>query len=159
MFNLLNVSLILVNIIVVLLDETDVFLEERDMKDLHRNALVSVFLRVLEYYEGILFMTTNRVDNIDAAFQSRIHVSLGYPDLSADSRRQIWRNFLEGATLKSEVSEKDLDELAELKLNGRQIKNILKTAQLLAARKKSNLQRSYIDTVLNIEKRRPGGEA
>lgn len=144
---------------ILLLDECDVFLEARSTHDLQRNEVVSIFLRTLEYYEGILFMTTNRVDNIDAAFQSRIHVSLGYPDLSADSRRQIWRNFLEGATLKSEVSEKDLDELAELKLNGRQIKNILKTAQLLAARKKSNLQRSYIDTVLNIEKRRPGGEA
>jgi hypothetical protein len=47
--------------IVVLLDEADVFLEERDMKDLKRNALVSVFLRALEYYDGILILTSNRV--------------------------------------------------------------------------------------------------
>jgi hypothetical protein len=45
----------------VLLDEADVFLEERDMKDLQRNALVSVFLRALEYYDGILILTSNRV--------------------------------------------------------------------------------------------------
>jgi hypothetical protein len=45
----------------VLLDEADVFLEERDMKDLKRNALVSVFLRALEYYDGILILTSNRV--------------------------------------------------------------------------------------------------
>lgn len=37
---------------VVLLDEADVFLEERTQMDLQRNALVSVFLRVLEYYQG-----------------------------------------------------------------------------------------------------------
>uniref|UniRef100_L2G1I5 AAA family ATPase n=1 Tax=Colletotrichum fructicola (strain Nara gc5) TaxID=1213859 RepID=L2G1I5_COLFN len=45
---------------VVLLDESDVFLEEREKMDLKRNALVSVFLRVLEYYEGILILTSNR---------------------------------------------------------------------------------------------------
>lgn len=33
---------------VVLLDEADVFLEQRGLEDLKRNALVSVFLRVLE---------------------------------------------------------------------------------------------------------------
>ncbi|KAL3299600.1 P-loop containing nucleoside triphosphate hydrolase protein [Colletotrichum asianum] len=142
---------------ILLLDECDVFLEARSTHDLERNKVVSIFLRTLEYYEGILFMTTNRVDNIDLAFQSRIHVSLEYPDLTVDSRRQIWRNFLEGATLKSEVTDEDLDDFATLSLNGRQIKNILKTSQLLAARKKSTLKRSFIDTVLNIENRRPGG--
>lgn len=148
---------------ILLLDECDVFLEARTTADLQRNKVVSIFLRTLEYYEGILFMTTNRVDNIDAAFQSRIHVSLDYPDLTAESRKQIWKNFLvgfsnkgkDGTQQKPEISEADIEELAELKLNGRQIKNILKTSQLLASRKKSVLNRSFIDTVLAIEKRRP----
>jgi hypothetical protein len=141
----------------LLLDECDVFLEARSNHDLERNKVVSIFLRTLEYYEGILFMTTNRVDNIDAAFQSRIHVSLDYPDLSAESRRMIWKNFLGAATLESGFSDKDLDELSLLQLNGRQIKNILKVAQLLASRKKSVLKREFIDTVLAIENRRPRG--
>lgn len=46
---------------VMLLDEADVFLAQRTNQDIERNALVSVFLRVLEYYEGVLFLTTNRV--------------------------------------------------------------------------------------------------
>ncbi len=71
---------------ILLLDECDVFLEARSAHDLERNKVVSIFLRTLEYYEGIMFMTTNRADNMDAAFQSRIHVSLAYPDLTADSR-------------------------------------------------------------------------
>ncbi|RXG48361.1 hypothetical protein VDGE_07658 [Verticillium dahliae] len=141
---------------ILLLDECDVFLEARSTHDLERNKVVSIFLRTLEYYEGILFMTTNRVDNIDAAFQSRIHVSLEYPDLTTESRRVIWRNFLNGSKIDVEVSDAELDELAELPLNGRQIKNILKTAQLLAVRKKSALQKGFIDTVLSIEKQRPG---
>lgn len=141
---------------ILLLDECDVFLEARSTHDLERNKVVSIFLRTLEYYEGILFMTTNRVDNIDAAFQSRIHVSLEYPDLDATARRTIWKNFLGAATLETEVTDEDLDDLSELKLNGRQIKNILKIAQLLASRKKSVLKREFIETVLAIENRRPG---
>lgn len=33
---------------VVLIDEADVFLEKRSLHDLHRNAMVAVFLRQLE---------------------------------------------------------------------------------------------------------------
>jgi hypothetical protein len=61
---------------VLLLDEAEVFLAKRNNEDLKRNAMVSVFLRVLEYYSGILFLTTNRVGTIDEAFKSRIHISL-----------------------------------------------------------------------------------
>lgn len=152
---------------ILLLDECDVFLEARSSHDLERNKVVSIFLRTLEYYEGILFMTTNRVDNIDPAFQSRIHVSLEYPDLTPASRRQVWQNFLaaaaaaatggttQGGSATTELTDADLDDLSTLDLNGRQIKNILKTAQLLASRKKTHLRRSFIDTILAIEKRRP----
>lgn len=55
---------------VLLLDEADVFLHRRSMTDLVRNALVSVFLRQLEYYQGILIMTTNMMKQIDPAFES-----------------------------------------------------------------------------------------
>lgn len=61
---------------VLLLDEAEVFLAKRNPQDLARNAMVSVFLRVLEFYAGILFLTTNRVGTIDEAFKSRIHISL-----------------------------------------------------------------------------------
>lgn len=70
------------------------FLEERSLHELERNKLVSIFLRVLEYYEGIMFLTTNRVQTFDAAFQSRIHISLEYKELDTKSRRKVWDNFL-----------------------------------------------------------------
>ncbi|EHL01856.1 putative ATP-dependent zinc metalloprotease FtsH [Glarea lozoyensis 74030] len=142
---------------ILLLDECDVFLEARTSNDLERNKLVSIFLRTLEYYEGILFLTTNRISNMDAAFQSRIHVSMAYPDLTTASRRQIWQNFLTLSKQKSEIEEKDLDMLAQVNLNGRQIKNVLKTSFLLASRKKSPLKREHVEVVLAIEGRRPDG--
>ena len=42
---------------ILLLDEADIFLQERDMYDVKRNALVSIFLRELDYFEGILFVS------------------------------------------------------------------------------------------------------
>lgn len=53
-----------------------------------------MFLRVLEYYAGILFLTTNRVGVIDEAFKSRIHVSLRYPSLGLLETKKIWENLL-----------------------------------------------------------------
>lgn len=47
------------------------------------------FLRVLEYYSGILFLTTNRVGNLDGAFNSRLHVSLYCPPLGQNQTRLI----------------------------------------------------------------------
>ncbi|KAI1406381.1 hypothetical protein F4819DRAFT_245501 [Hypoxylon fuscum] len=76
---------------VLLLDEADVFLAQRSKTDMKRNALVSVFLRVLEYYNGLLFLTTNRVGTIDEAFKSRIHMSLYYPPLDKTQTRDIFR--------------------------------------------------------------------
>lgn len=138
---------------ILLLDECDVFLEARSVHDLERNKLVSIFLRLVEYYEGILFLTTNRISNMDAAFQSRIHISMAYPNLTQESRRAIWANFLKGKP--NDFNEQDLDELAEVELNGRQIKNVLKTSHLLASRKKCPLKREFVETVLAIERRRP----
>ncbi|KAF2232365.1 P-loop containing nucleoside triphosphate hydrolase protein [Viridothelium virens] len=144
----------------LLLDEADVFLEARSAHDLERNRLVSVFLRLLEYYEGILFLTTNRVDNIDAAFDSRIHLTLEYDELDLDSRRYVWRTFLSKVSNVGEFSAPEVDKLAEAILNGRQIKNVLKTAQLLAAKKEEPLNFQHVDVVLrlrsaNASKRRP----
>ncbi|KAF6816386.1 AAA family ATPase [Colletotrichum sojae] len=75
---------------VLLLDEADVFLAERSQDNIERNALVSVFLRVMEYYEGILFLTTNKVGSFDEAFKSRMSMALYYPPLTLEQTEKIW---------------------------------------------------------------------
>lgn len=57
---------------VLLLDEADVFLQRRNLTDVTRNALVSIFLRQLEYYQGIMILTTNMAEQCDAAFESEL---------------------------------------------------------------------------------------
>ncbi|PLB53311.1 P-loop containing nucleoside triphosphate hydrolase protein [Aspergillus steynii IBT 23096] len=134
---------------IILLDEADVFMEARDTIDLKRNELVSIFLRLLEYYEGILFLTTNRAEHIDPAFESRIHISIRYPQLSPESRRQIWSQFIAARNI-AQFSEDELDQVSSLELNGRQIKNLLKTAHLMAQAEKCQLNYEHVRIVLDL---------
>ncbi|KAK6088878.1 AAA family ATPase [Seiridium cupressi] len=138
---------------VLLIDEADVFLERRSLHDMQRNAMVSVFLRVLEYYSGILFFTTNRVATFDDAFKSRIHVPLRYTSLSAESRRSIWRNFCARVPGGTDIDEEGLRRLAEHDLNGRQIKNVVKTAESLAAFEGTKLDVERLEEVTLIQAR------
>lgn len=78
---------------ILLLDEADVFLERRSATDLVRNNMVAIFLRTLEYYQGILFLTTNRIGTFDEAFLSRIDVPIYFPPLTDDQRAAIWGTF------------------------------------------------------------------
>lgn len=81
---------------VLLLDEADVFLQERDTKDIFRNALVSIFLRQLEYFQGVLILTTNRDTLCDPAFESRIHIRLKYKELSETRAKRFGPFFGKG---------------------------------------------------------------
>ncbi|OQE39769.1 hypothetical protein PENCOP_c006G00864 [Penicillium coprophilum] len=134
---------------IILLDEADVFMEARDTVDLKRNELVSIFLRLLEYYEGILFLTTNRAEHIDPAFESRIHISIRYPQLTPESRRQIWSHFIVARGIQ-EFSDDELDYVSNLELNGRQVKNVLKTAHLMAQAEESPLKYEHVRIVLDL---------
>ena len=131
---------------VLLLDEADVFLNRRDPRDMQGNAVVSVFLRVLEYYSGILFLTTNRIGTIDEAFKSRIHLSLYYPPLDARQTRKIWEINLDIIKENRPHVELDKGEILEWattlwyeydkkekqQWNGRQIRNACQTIAALA---------------------------
>ncbi|KAJ5614475.1 ATPase AAA-type core [Penicillium herquei] len=130
---------------IVLLDEADVYLETRSSNDLRRNSIVSVFLRALDYFQGILFLTTNRVGSFDEAFMSRIHVQIGYDPLDEDSRQKIWDGYFQkldsnhedgGQKIEYSMSAKEYVEVKEdlriLEWNGREIRNAFQTAVALA---------------------------
>ena len=121
---------------VILLDEADVFMAERSPADIARNELVSIFLRELEYFRGIIFLTTNLYSTIDTAFRSRVNIHLLFEPLPPASRLVLWRKFLDrlpmerGKVSPLEGLERgDLEELAKWELNGREIKNAIKTVK------------------------------
>jgi hypothetical protein len=68
-----------------LLDEADVFLQSRNELTLERNRLVVIFLK-LEYFDGILFLTTSLVNDFDAAILNRIHLKMKYEDLDKSGK-------------------------------------------------------------------------
>lgn len=76
---------------VLLLDEADVFVLERGF-ELDQNAIVAEFLRTLEYYDGLLFLTTNRIDGVDEAILARCAAVIDYLPPNAEHARQIWQN-------------------------------------------------------------------
>lgn len=160
---------------VVLLDEADVFLEERSFTDQKRNAIISsilpkpltrniktltstVFLRVLEYYDGILILTTNRVGSFDEAFKSRIHLALAYPKLNEEDRLKIWQNFMHMLPRSGERVDMDdlrmnLPKLALIEVNGRQIRNVVTMARHLAKYRGEMLRAKHMqDALRSVEK-------
>ena len=133
----------------VLIDEAEMLLERRTKDDLVRNAMVCVMLRLLEYYTGILFLTTNRVESLDPAFQSRVQCALRYEPLDAASRAQIWGDLLSRLTL-PRADDVDVAALAARPLNGRQIKNTLQLAVALAANERVPLAQRHLEATLDI---------
>ncbi|KAK6205896.1 hypothetical protein LQW54_008087 [Pestalotiopsis sp. IQ-011] len=135
---------------VLLLDEADVFLSTRVEGNIAQNSLVSVFLRALEYYSGILILTTNRVGSFDEAIKSRVHCALYYPPLDKDQTIAIWQMKLKSLEERNAAVEprhriqfdpKEIEDYARRhwrqgkrssRWNGRQIKNAFQTAVALA---------------------------
>ncbi|KAJ7575648.1 P-loop containing nucleoside triphosphate hydrolase protein [Mycena floridula] len=153
---------------VLLIDEADVYLEQRSSNELGRNALVSVALRVLEYHSGVLFLTTNRIKTFNEAFLSRVSIAIKFPELDTAGRFTVWSKFLEMAGCKIVSSElkrpheeseapvflrKDLEMLALKGFNGRTIKNLVRTAQALALSCETDLSAEHVMVVVRAQEK------
>jgi hypothetical protein len=179
---------------ILLLDEADVFLAQRTKEDFQRNGLVAgmwtlifsicsssfrgpsidmgpftVFLRVMEYYSGILFLTTNRVGDFDEAFASRIHISLYYPALGKTETTDVCNLNLQLIRRRFKQNRRDF-QADDSKIaiffheywtnnpfdrwNGRQIRNAFQTALALAeyeAQDKSHMAPLNPNLVIRLE--------
>ncbi len=131
---------------VILLDEADVFLEARSVSDVKRNAMVSIFLRLLEYHSGVMFMTTNRVTAFDEAVLNRVSVGIIYRDFDTATRLQVWVNLLKAAGVTTLAA----DTLSEHKLNGRQIRNVIRLSSSIAMKEARPLQLEDIETTIKL---------
>ncbi|KAL0568718.1 hypothetical protein V5O48_013259 [Marasmius crinis-equi] len=153
---------------VLLIDEADVFLEQRSLHEIERNALVSVALRVLEYHHGVVFLTTNRIKVFDDAFLSRFSIAVKYPEINPEGRYLIWSRFLELAGYKivespfvtnddlnheKTIPRKSIEALAAKSFNGRTIKNLFRTAQALALSTNSPLKMEHVHIVVRTQEK------
>lgn len=113
---------------ILLLDEADIYLAKRQDAELEKGAIVSTFLRLLDYYEGFFFLTTNRENVIDDAFRSRITLRLSYPNLVLETRTKIWAQLFHKAGIEYSGN---MEELAKEDLNGRNIRNAVRVLKML----------------------------
>lgn len=120
---------------VVLFDEADIFMTKRG-EDLEKSAIVGIFLRLLDYYPGILFLTTNLPDQIDDAVLSRVTLHLKYPPLDADRKEKIWRTMLE----KAGFGTMDTTPLTGYAMNGRQIRSAVRLLGILHEDRKASIE-------------------
>jgi SpoVK/Ycf46/Vps4 family AAA+-type ATPase len=128
---------------IVLMDEADTFLYKRTDGSIERNAVVSTFLRQLEYFNGTMFLTSNRADDIDPAFMSRILQCIKFVRLTEGERATVWKGLVakQGVTL----TDKQANTLAKFDVNGRQIKNVIKVAIALSLGAKKDLSFDIIN--------------
>ncbi len=111
--------------------------------------MVSRFLQELEYYPSLLFLTTNREKALDPGIYSRIHLTINYPALDVPSRLAIWSTFV-GREPDSDVSESELHALSNVEINGRRIRNLVKTASIMARRAGRGISFDDIQKVMKI---------
>lgn len=97
--------------VVILLDEADIFVSQRG-SDLTRNAITGEFLRVLEYYDGLIFMTTNRPDDIDDAMISRCIAIIDFTPPDREGADMSWK--VMSKHFQADLSPELIEELLDL---------------------------------------------
>lgn len=133
---------------ILLVDEADVYIRSRGT-DIEQNAVVGVFLRVLEYFSGIIFFLSN-LDDIDDAIESRAtaHIKYDYP--TPTNLRKIWE--IQKNQYKLNISDDVIDKFCtsvEDKMVGRDVKNMCKLAKIYSNKSKDTVT---IETLKKISK-------
>lgn len=122
---------------ILLIDEADVYIHERG-KDIQQNAIVGVFLRLLEYYNGIMFLTTNRATVIDDAIMSRATAHIKYEIPTEDAKRiRLWKVLMAQYNIDSLDVHKVLHVFP--KVSGRSIRQLLRLSKIMADRNKTKV--------------------
>lgn len=136
---------------VLLLDEADVYVRARG-DDLAQNAIVGVFLRVLEYYQSVLFLTTNRADMVDDAVASRCVAKITYEVPSQEDQKEIWKILAQAQGVLIPIDTINQIVKDNPGLTGRDVKNLLKLAILVSSSRGKPID---ADTVKFVKRFKP----
>lgn len=116
---------------VILFDECDSLLVDRNFLGAIMAAQVNSILTEIENFEGVVIFTTNRLGKLDPALERRITAKIEFSFPTKEERVQIWRRLIpKKCPLSKDV---DLKKLAEFPLPGGNIKNCVLNAARQAA--------------------------
>lgn len=116
---------------VLFLDECDSLITSRGDVGMILSSEINTLLTQIEKFEGICILATNRIGTLDEALERRLALIVEFPDPDFAARKAIW-----GVLVPKELpwgEGVDIERLAEYKLTGGQIKNVLLRAARLAA--------------------------
>ena len=120
---------------ILFFDEADALFgkrtEVKDSHDRYANIEVNYLLQKMEEHEGIVILASNYKKNIDDAFLRRLHFAIEFPFPNEILRENIWKSIFPKETpVHDDV---DFEFLANFKITGGNIKNIILAATFLAA--------------------------
>src|SRR5262245_58986524 len=144
--------------VILLLDEGDALLTARtdvgNANDRYANLETNYLLQRLESFDGILIVTTNAADRIDAAFQRRMDVVISFPPPDIMERWAIWQMHLPVAHAVDEALLWEINERCVF--TGGQIRNAVLHASLLALDNGGTITSAYIENAVRREYRKTG---
>jgi hypothetical protein len=143
---------------VFLFDEADALFAKRtevkDAHDRHANTDTNYLLQLLEDFDGVALLASNRKQNVDPAFMRRIRFILDFPRPGAPERRMIWQRLLDelAGPPTSEALRRPVGALAEIvEMSGAQIKLALLSALFAAAQEGQPLGLAQVYRGVNRE--------
>jgi hypothetical protein len=120
--------------VILLFDEADALFSKRtevkDANDRFANAQTNYLLQRIEYYGGVVLLTSNSKARFDAAFTRRLDMIIDFPLPGPEERRAIWLSHLGSF---HSLSKGNINQLAaQCDLCGGYIRNVVLTAAVIA---------------------------
>ena len=145
----------------MLLDEGDALVEKRSRGQLLLNSMTGVLLRLLEGFDGSLFITSNRASSFDPAALSRITLAIRFEPLDAAAKAQVWTNMLariigDADGLTPDVAAKqvghdfDMPRLSHFSGSGRAVGAIIRLALGLCGQRRCRLSQVVLDDAIGV---------
>lgn len=131
------------------------FLLEKALWKSARGEYAAMIAHYLLSQTGLIFITAKNLVNVDPFLQSHFDLTIEVPKLNATSRRKVWENAITQALplRQRHFTSDHLDQLAETELSGKEIKSVVKMAQMAAKAKDEGLKMAHLETVLKIRAR------
>lgn len=139
--------------LILFFDEADAIIgkrsEVKEAKDKYANTEVSYLLQRMEEFDGIVILSSNYSQNIDAAFMRRIRFTVHFPIPDEATRKEIWQSAFAKEVPQEEL---DFDYLSrQFEFTGGQIKNIVWNAAFFAASEESAVAMRHLIRAIQLE--------
>jgi AAA+ superfamily predicted ATPase len=134
---------------ILFFDEGDALFGKRtsvnSANDRYANQEVAYLLQRIEDYTGIIIVSTNFKENVDAAFIRRFHIIAEFNLPDRQQRKLIWEKLLhELVNYAPELNAEEWEELLKTELSGGAITNVVNYSMLKASYKETQVQFSML---------------